>query len=82
MFDLDRFIADCRAAVAEDSSHKAVREVVARAVADPVRRAELAYQMELLQLQLAWQELLFRHAVLPAIAAQTRAIAAAVIGSR
>jgi predicted metal-dependent enzyme (double-stranded beta helix superfamily) len=35
MFDLDQFIADCRAAVAEDSSHKAVREVVARAVADP-----------------------------------------------
>jgi hypothetical protein len=35
MFDLDRFIEDCQAAVAEDSSHKAVREVVARAVADP-----------------------------------------------
>jgi len=35
MFELDRFIADCRGALAEDSSHKAVREVVARAVADP-----------------------------------------------
>jgi predicted metal-dependent enzyme (double-stranded beta helix superfamily) len=35
MFDLDRFIADCRAAVAEDQSHKAMREVVARAVAEP-----------------------------------------------
>ena len=35
MFDLDRFIADCRAAVAADNSHKSVREVVARAVADP-----------------------------------------------
>ena len=35
MFDLDRFTADCRAALAEDASHKAVREVVARAVADP-----------------------------------------------
>src|SRR5262249_24202816 len=35
MFDLERFIADCRAAVAEDASHKAIREVVARAVADP-----------------------------------------------
>jgi predicted metal-dependent enzyme (double-stranded beta helix superfamily) len=34
-FDLDRFIADCRAACAEDAAHKAVREVVARAVADP-----------------------------------------------
>jgi predicted metal-dependent enzyme (double-stranded beta helix superfamily) len=37
MFDLDRFIDDCRAAVAGDPSHKAVREVVARAVSDPGR---------------------------------------------
>jgi predicted metal-dependent enzyme (double-stranded beta helix superfamily) len=35
MFELERFIEDCRAALAEDASHKAVREVVARAVADP-----------------------------------------------
>jgi predicted metal-dependent enzyme (double-stranded beta helix superfamily) len=35
MFDLDRFIADCRAALAQDSSHKGVREVVERAVSDP-----------------------------------------------
>jgi predicted metal-dependent enzyme (double-stranded beta helix superfamily) len=35
VFDLDQFIVDCRAALAEDASHKAVREVVARAVADP-----------------------------------------------
>jgi len=35
MFDLDTFIADCRAALREDASHKAVREVVARAVSDP-----------------------------------------------
>ncbi len=35
MFDLDRFIADCRAARAQDPTHKAVREVVARAVAEP-----------------------------------------------
>jgi predicted metal-dependent enzyme (double-stranded beta helix superfamily) len=35
MFDLDRFIADCRAALAEDGSHKAVREVVARVVSEP-----------------------------------------------
>jgi predicted metal-dependent enzyme (double-stranded beta helix superfamily) len=34
-FDLDRFIDDCRAAVAADRSHKGVREVVARAVAEP-----------------------------------------------
>jgi predicted metal-dependent enzyme (double-stranded beta helix superfamily) len=35
MFDLDRFIEACDAAIAEGSSHKSVREVVARAVADP-----------------------------------------------
>jgi len=35
MFDRDRFIADCREAVAADPSHKSVREVVARAVSDP-----------------------------------------------
>ena len=37
MFDLDRFIEDCRAAVAADPSHKTAREVVARAVSDPPR---------------------------------------------
>ena len=35
MFDLDQFIAACRAALAEDPSPQAVREVVARAVSDP-----------------------------------------------
>ena len=35
MFDLDQFIADCRAALARPTSHKLVREVVARAVSDP-----------------------------------------------
>jgi predicted metal-dependent enzyme (double-stranded beta helix superfamily) len=35
MFDLDRFVTDCRDAVAADPSHKAVREVVARAVSEP-----------------------------------------------
>ena len=35
MFELDRFIEDCRAAIGADPSHKAAREVVARAVADP-----------------------------------------------
>ena len=34
MFDLDQFIADCRAALAADKSHKNVREIVARAVCD------------------------------------------------
>src|SRR6516162_4748915 len=34
-FDLDQFVADCRRALAEDHSHKSVREVVARTVSDP-----------------------------------------------
>lgn len=38
MFDLDRFVADCRAALAEDKGgHRGVREVVARAVASRAR---------------------------------------------
>jgi predicted metal-dependent enzyme (double-stranded beta helix superfamily) len=35
VFDLDRFIEACRAAVREDKTHMAAREVVARAVSDP-----------------------------------------------
>jgi predicted metal-dependent enzyme (double-stranded beta helix superfamily) len=35
MFTLEQFIADCRAALAADSSHRHVREVVARTVSDP-----------------------------------------------
>ena len=35
MFDRDQFTADCNAALATDPTHRAVREVVARAVADP-----------------------------------------------
>lgn len=35
MFDVDRFVEDCLAAYAEDKSHKAVREVAARAVSAP-----------------------------------------------
>ena len=35
MFDPEQFIADCRAAYAEDPSHKAVREVAIRAVSEP-----------------------------------------------
>ncbi|MGH6725040.1 MAG: hypothetical protein ACREB8_00670 [Pseudolabrys sp.] len=34
-FDLDQFVVDCRNALAADRSHKLVREVVKRAVADP-----------------------------------------------
>jgi len=35
MFDRDRFIEDCVAAVRQENSHCAVQEVVARAVAEP-----------------------------------------------
>jgi len=35
MFDLDRFIAECRAALAADPSQRLVREAVARAVSEP-----------------------------------------------
>src|SRR4051794_37682706 len=35
MFDLDRFIEDCRDAVRQDQSHKAAREVLARANSEP-----------------------------------------------
>jgi predicted metal-dependent enzyme (double-stranded beta helix superfamily) len=35
MFDVDEFVADCRAALTADRSHKLVREVIARAVSDP-----------------------------------------------
>jgi predicted metal-dependent enzyme (double-stranded beta helix superfamily) len=35
MFDKDQFIADCRTALASDRPSRNVREVVARAVADP-----------------------------------------------
>ena len=50
MFEAERFVADCRAAFAEDRTHKAVHEVLARAVSDPAavlkglgepRRAEI-----------------------------------------
>jgi len=34
-FDLDRFVDDCHAALREDRSPRAVREVLARAVAEP-----------------------------------------------
>src|ERR1051326_2459068 len=34
MFDLDRFVADCRAAIADSSPQKAVRELLAQAMAN------------------------------------------------
>jgi predicted metal-dependent enzyme (double-stranded beta helix superfamily) len=35
MFDLDRFVEDCKQAVAEDPSHRSVKGLVERAVSDP-----------------------------------------------
>ncbi len=35
MFDIDRFVDDCRNALAENDSHKSVRELLARAVSEP-----------------------------------------------
>jgi predicted metal-dependent enzyme (double-stranded beta helix superfamily) len=35
MFSVEQFIADCRAALAQEQTHRGVREVVARAVSDP-----------------------------------------------
>jgi predicted metal-dependent enzyme (double-stranded beta helix superfamily) len=35
MFDADRFTEDCKNALAQDNSHTAVREVLARAVTEP-----------------------------------------------
>jgi len=35
MLETERFVADCRTAFAKDPTHKAVREVLARAVSDP-----------------------------------------------
>src|SRR5262245_46130213 len=35
MFDLDRFVADCRAALKDGPGHRAMREVVARAGSEP-----------------------------------------------
>jgi predicted metal-dependent enzyme (double-stranded beta helix superfamily) len=35
VFEFDRFIEDCRAAVREDQTHKAAQEVLARANSDP-----------------------------------------------
>jgi predicted metal-dependent enzyme (double-stranded beta helix superfamily) len=35
MFDLDRFIEDCKSAVLRDSTHKSVLEIVERAMGEP-----------------------------------------------
>src|SRR5437763_8097295 len=35
MFELERFVEECRAAVRADPTHRATREAVARAVSDP-----------------------------------------------
>ena len=35
MFETEQFIADCRAAFAADPTHKAIREVLSRAMSEP-----------------------------------------------
>src|SRR3954454_24629625 len=35
MFDVDQFVMDCRSALSADPSHRAVRDVILRAVRDP-----------------------------------------------
>ena len=35
MFDIDRFVSDCRDAVDHDPTHKAAAEIVRRAMANP-----------------------------------------------
>ena len=35
MFEVDRFVDDCRAAFAAESTYKAIREVLARAMSEP-----------------------------------------------
>jgi predicted metal-dependent enzyme (double-stranded beta helix superfamily) len=40
MFDIDRFIAECREAVVEDEPQRAVRDVLDRAVSEPGRVAD------------------------------------------
>jgi len=37
MFNTERFIEDCRSALAEDNAHGAVKEIVTKAVAEPSR---------------------------------------------
>src|SRR5215475_14108997 len=51
MFELDQFIADCRAARAADKSHKLVREVVARTISDPTSILKLLGEPKRAQLQ-------------------------------
>lgn len=40
MFDIDRFVVDCREALVEDEPRRAVREVLQRAVAEPGQVAD------------------------------------------
>jgi predicted metal-dependent enzyme (double-stranded beta helix superfamily) len=66
MFDLDQFVADCRAARAGDGSSKTICEVVRRAVSDPTglikalgdpdraRIGELYRSVELTILNVVW----------------------------
>jgi len=52
MFEGEQFVADCRAAFAEDPTHKTVREVLARAISNPT--AVLKGLGEPQRMALAW----------------------------
>ena len=54
-FGLDRFIGDCRAALSADLPHKAVREVVARAVSAPTDAVPLGRDIICIGLDLIGQ---------------------------
>ena len=51
MFELDQFVADCRAALEADTPHAAVREAVARAVSEPAAVLRALGQPNRAQLQ-------------------------------
>ncbi len=51
MFDVEEFAADCRAALAQDRSSAAVREVVARAVSSPAAMLSALGEPERAQIQ-------------------------------
>ena len=58
MFDLDQFIADCRAALAADKSHKNVREIaILKGLGEPKRSEvqKLYHSNDLTILNVIWR---------------------------
>ena len=53
-FDLQRFVADCREALREETPERAMREVVARAVSNPAEIQTLHQTPELTVLNVIW----------------------------